>query len=347
MFSVDKVLQAFGTPKTYAESGVDISKESSDIEAIGKWVAKTFDSSKVGTGFGHYANTIEVGEWELGLATDGVGSKLLVAEMTGKYDTVGIDCVAMNVNDLLCLGMKPVAFVDYLATEKALGEEKAGAIAKGLYEGCKQADIPILGGEMATLPEIVNGFDMAGTALGIAEKGKLVDGSTIKPGDTVIGIASNGIHSNGFTLARKVLLANRDVNHLLPNGRTVGEELLRPTRIYCTEILALIEQVQVKGIAHITGGGFRKMMRLSEYGFLIDNLPEIPLIFKEIQELGKIEWKEMFTVFNMGIGMVVIVSQEYEKDTLEILSKHGETWKLGTVIEEKKVIIEPHSVEID
>ncbi|MFW9990562.1 MAG: adenylosuccinate lyase [Candidatus Odinarchaeota archaeon] len=344
---VDQVLQIYGPPKTYAEAGVDINKEISDIKAIGQWVAKTFEFGDVGAGFGHYVNTIGLDDWELGLATDGVGSKLMVADMVGKYDTIGIDCVAMNVNDLLCLGMKPVAFVDYLATEKSLGPEKAGAIAKGLYEGCKQASIPILGGEMATLPEMITGFDLAGTALGIAKKGTLVDGTAIKPRDVIIGMASNGIHSNGFTLARKVLLSSRGINDRLSNGKTIGEELLRPTRIYCREVLALMDELEVKGIAHITGSGFRKMMRLTGYGFRIDYLPELPLIFREIKEQGNISWDEMFSTFNMGIGMVVVVSPKHEDRVLEILSQFGDTWKIGQIIEEKKVIVNPYSVTLD
>ncbi|MHA1167724.1 MAG: adenylosuccinate lyase, partial [Candidatus Hodarchaeales archaeon] len=260
----ERVLREFSIPRTYSESGVDIAREKEDIAIIGEWMKKTFEFGSVGAGFGHYANTVTVGEWELGLATDGVGSKLLIAEMLGKYDTVGIDCVAMNVNDLLCLGLKPVAFVDYIATDKPLGPEKADAIAKGIFEGCKQASIPVLGGEMATLPDIVKGFDLAGTALGIARKGSLIDGSNIRPGDILLGIKSNGIHSNGFTLARKVLLEHHKLDDMLDNNRTLGEELLLPTRIYCLEIMNLLQNFEIKGIAHITGNGFKKLTRLTD-----------------------------------------------------------------------------------
>jgi phosphoribosylformylglycinamidine cyclo-ligase len=333
-------------PSTYAEAGVDISKENTDIEAIGKWVKKTFEFASVGADFGHYANTISLGEWQLALATDGVGSKLLIAEMMEKYDTIGIDCVAMNVNDLICIGMKPAAFVDYLATEKPLGAKKAEEIAKGLYEGCKESNIPILGGEMATLKDIVKGFDLAGTALGIGKKEQLIDGSKIKKGDSIIGIASNGIHSNGFTLARKVLLSSCSITDELANGRTLGEELLRPTEIYVKAIMELIEKVETKGVAHITGSGFNKLRRLTSLGFEISFLPEIPLIFQLIKELGNIAWEEMFSTFNMGIGMAVIVSPEDEEKALETINQFNEAWVIGKIADEGKIRIKPYKVEL-
>jgi adenylosuccinate lyase len=331
-------------PINYAESGVDIEKEKSDITIIGDWVKKTFEFGKVSEKFGHYANTIALEEYELGLTTDGVGSKLLIAEMMDKYDTIGIDCVAMNVNDLLCLGMKPLAFVDYIATEKSLGKKKAEQVAKGLYEGCKEVKIPILGGEMATLPDIVKGFDLAGTALGIAKKGTLVDGSTIEPRDIVIGLASNGIHSNGLTLARKVLLPKMDILDKLSNGITLGEELLRPTKIYNKEILSLLEKIPVKGIAHITGGGFKKLLRLTNYGFRMDYLPMIPPIFVKIQQLGKISSEEMFSTFNMGVGMVIVVTPEHRNSALNHLRQFGDAWEIGVITEEKQKI---HIVPFD
>lgn len=347
---VDQVLEYFykESPKTYADAGVDINKENIDIEAIGKWVTKSFDlgKNKVSTSFGHYANTIPIDDYELGLATDGVGSKLLIAEKMEKFDTIGIDCVAMNTNDLLCLGLKPIAFVDYLATDKALGLEKADAIAKGLYEGCKLSKMPLLGGEMATLPDIVKNFDLAGTALGIARKGTLIDGSTIKSKDLVIGIPSSGIHSNGFTLARKVLLPRYKLDEKLPNGRTLGEELLIPTKIYYNEVMALLEaNIPIKGIAHITGSGFRKIMRLTNKSINIDFLPELPTIFSEIKTIGNVSWEEMFSTFNMGIGMVIIISSEERMKTLEILSKFTKAWELGNIgYEENKISINPYNI---
>lgn len=331
-------------PSTYADAGVDIREEALAIKKIGEWVKKTFEFGNISEDFGHYANTVQVGESLLGLTTDGVGSKILVADAAGKYDTIGIDCVAMNVNDLLCLGMKPIAFVDYLATDSSFNPELAEQVAKGLYEGCRQAQIPILGGELATLPDIVKGFDIAGTALGIAPVGQLIDGSKIQPDDVVLGLPSNGIHSNGFSLARKVLFSKYKLSTLLRNGRTVGEELLRPTKIYREEILQILEQVRPHGIAHITGSGFRKLMRLSRYGCELSGLPEPELVFAEIKEHGNVSWSEMYSTFNMGVGMVVIVSPEDVQVVKGIVNSAVE---LGVVTEDPTITIPKYNVVLD
>ena len=343
---VNDFLARYHLPTTYAEAGVDIVKESEDIDVIGNWVKKTFEFASTGMNFGHYANSISVGDYELGLSTDGVGSKLIVAELANKYDTIGIDCVAMNVNDLLCLGFKPLAFVDYIATESSLGLKKSDEIAKGLYDGCKQSNIPILGGEMATLPDIIKGFDLAGTALGIKQAGTLIDGSKIEVGDSIIGLESNGIHSNGFTLARKVLFSKYGISHVLNSNISLGDELLKPTRIYTKEILAVIDKMDVKGIAHITGSGFKKLLRLGENGYQITKIPNLMEIFSLIQKEGNIPWKEMFTTFNMGIGMIIVVNPESVESTLTILKESSEAWVIGKIIKEKKVVIDPYNIEI-
>ncbi|TFG34481.1 phosphoribosylformylglycinamidine cyclo-ligase [Candidatus Thorarchaeota archaeon] len=325
-------------PQTYAEAGIDEELVSKGLEKLGEYVRESFKHGQVMQDFGHYANTVQISDnLCLALSTDGVGSKVLIAEEAGRFDTIGIDCVAMNVNDLICIGAKPVGFVDYLASERPLPEKVIDQIGKGLLQGCTESEIPILGGETAILPDMIKGLggyglDLAGTAVGIARPDELFDGSSITPGDIIIGIESNGIHSNGFTLARKVLQSKYKITDILPWGISLGDELLRPTKIYVSHFKALREEgVTIKGLAHITGSGFRKIMRLGQFKFLIANLPEIHPIFEVIRTAGNIEWKEMFTTFNMGIGLVVVVPPEEADKAIEILSKQDRTYKLGSI----------------
>ena len=248
------------TPKDYKSSGVDIEVEEKSINALVSIIKETlqFRKGKIGAAIGDigsYSGFIEFGDYALSLATDGVGSKVLVAQKLRKYDTVGIDVIAMNVNDVICNGATPLAFVDYIALEKT-SKYMLNEIAKGLLEGAKQSDMPIVGGETATLPDIIKGngegFDLAGTCLGVVKKEKIISGKDIAPGDVIIGIESSGIHSNGLTLARKIL------------GESDYPELLVPTRIYVKQILDLIEHVKVKGMAHITGSGLLNLKRLKK-----------------------------------------------------------------------------------
>jgi phosphoribosylformylglycinamidine cyclo-ligase len=283
---------------------------------------------------GHFANVVEIGP-DLGLAisTDGVGTKLLVAEMLEKYDTVGIDCVAMNVNDILCVGARPITMVDYIAVERVDGA-RLGAVADGLLRGAQQARISIAGGELAQVAEMVrgirpgSGFDIVGTAVGLVPLSRLIIGEAIEDGDVVIGLASTGIHSNGLTLARKALFdaagyaPDRHIDEL---GRTIGEELLEPTRIYVQPILALLEAVTgVKALAHITGDGLLNLLRVeSDIGFEIDDLLEPQPIFELIQQAGEVETAEMFHVFNMGIGFAAVVEQGLADRAVEALHQAG------------------------
>ncbi len=325
-------------PTTYAEAGVDEELVGRGLEVLGKYVKESFKFAEVTQDYGHYANTVKVSDSLcIALSTDGVGSKVLIAEMTGKYDTIGIDCVAMNVNDLICIGAMPVGFVDYLASEKPLPPEVLDQIGKGLLQGCKESGIPILGGETAILPDMIKGsksigLDLAGTAVGIAHPKELVDGSRIVPGDAIIGIASNGIHSNGFTLARKVILSRFSTSDELEWGSTVGDELLRPTRIYVEHFKALKNaNIDVRGIAHIRGSGFKKILRLGAHRYSIDELPDIPPIFEFIKKIGKIEWQEMFTTFNNGIGLVVVIPQEEKERAIEVLKDLDAVYEIGHV----------------
>ncbi len=316
------------TPKDYKSSGVDIKVEERSIGVLVSVIKETlqFRKGKIGAAIGDigsFSGFIEFGEYALSLATDGVGSKVLVAQKLKKYDTVGIDVIAMNVNDVICNGAAPIAFVDYIALEKT-SEYILGEIAKGLLEGARQSDMPIVGGETATLPDIIKGdgegFDLAGTCLGVVEKNKIISGKDIVHGDVIIGIASSGVHSNGLTLARKAL------------GDEDYPELFIPTRIYVKQVLDLIENVKVKGMAHITGGGLLNLKRLKKGMAFELELPEPPMIFKKIMDTG-IEIEEMYRTFNMGTGFMIVVSKEDKDKTLEILNNYYHSYLIGKVIE--------------
>ena len=250
--------------------------------------------------------------------------------------------IAMNVNDLICVGAEPIALVDYLAVKEP-NDEVFAEIAKGVYEGAKQSGIAIVGGETAVLPELVNGFDLAGTAIGVVEKEKVITGRKIKPGDAVIGIESSGIHSNGLTLARKLLIPKYGL-HYEYDGRELWEHLLEPTRIYVKPILELLESVEVKGLAHITGGGLLNLKRLTEYGFSLE-MPEIKGIFKLIHESG-VPLEEMFRVFNMGIGFVAVVAHEEKEKALEVLNKYYSAFEIGNIVEEPAITIKNYGIRL-
>jgi len=312
---------------TYAKSGVDILKEEKAI----KGMLSSIKSQRKGIGKplgGHYAGMIEFGEYALVLCTDGVGSKVKIASELKKWDTVGIDCIAMNVNDAICVGAEPLAFVDYLAIEDPK-PEITKEIGKGLNEGAKLSNISIIGGETASLPEIINGFDLAGTCLAYVKKSDIITGEDIAPGDVIIGLASSGIHSNGYTLARKVVqhadlfYTDKFPDGLYP-GKTIGNVLLTPTQIYVKEIVELLKKVKVHGLAHITGGGLRNLPRLNKnVKFAIDNPFEPQPIFKFLKEKGNIDDKEMYQTFNMGMGFVVIVAEKDVQETIGILKKYS------------------------
>jgi phosphoribosylformylglycinamidine cyclo-ligase len=321
---------------TYAKAGVSIEREEIAIKRIKNIIEKTFNFRKGKVGevmrsVGAYANLIDMGNFALAICMDGIGSKLLVAQELEKYDTVGIDLVAMNVNDLICVGAEPLAMVDYIAV-KSVNPEIIKEISLGMYEGAKEAEIAIVGGETATLPEIIRGidnggFDLAATAIGMVGKDRIISGNEIKVGDVVLGFKSSGVHSNGLTLARKVLPKNMLI------------ELLIPTRIYVREVLELAGNYEVHGLAHITGGGFRNLLRLSGFGFYLDSLPKPHMIFNKIQELGNVSDREMYKTFNMGIGFCVIVN---EKDAVEITQRFGNKWgisRIGKIVEEPGIRI--------
>ncbi|WP_049925114.1 phosphoribosylformylglycinamidine cyclo-ligase [Halopiger goleimassiliensis] len=286
---------------TYAETGVDI-EASEDATAA---LLEAFGSD-LRT---EYAGLIDIGDRYLALATDGVGTKLLVAEAVDDYSTIGIDCIAMNVNDLVAAGVEPVAFVDYLAIDEP-DEELTNEIGEGLAVGLEEADLTMLGGETAVMPEVVKGFDLAGTCAGLAGKDDVLEGEAAV-GDALVGFPSNGIHSNGLTLAREAVTREHEYTDPFPydDERSIGEELLRPTRIY-TDLLEPMREHEVRAAAHVTGGGWTNLLRMGEYAYVIDDpLPAQP-VFEFVQEEGNVTDEEMHRTFNMGTGFVVALPED-------------------------------------
>ncbi len=318
-------------PRSYREAGVNLAEVKASHELIAELAKKTVVQVRRGIGsvlrsIGHYASLIDIGGGRaLALHSDGVGTKVLVAQMMRRFDTVGIDCVALNVNDIICVGAEPVAFLDYLALKKAdhrLVEE----ITKGLVAGAREAGVALVGGETAILPDVIVGvgdraFDLAGTVAGIVEKRKIITGRRLRAGDTVIGVESSGVHSNGLTLARKVLLTKYGLDEEpAPLKRTVGEELLVPMKIYVKPVLKLLGEVEVTGLAHITGGAFTKLRRIGDeasVGFKLDRLPKPPPVFELIQREGRISDEEMYSTFNMGVGFCVCCREKQSQRVID------------------------------
>jgi phosphoribosylformylglycinamidine cyclo-ligase len=330
----------------YAAAGVDTDQSDRAVDAI-VGVLRTIETGRPSAsvlGSGHYASVLRVAD-NLGVAlsTDGVGSKLVVAEQADRLETVGIDCVAMNVNDLICVGAEPIAMLDYLAVEQA-DPEALARIAAGLKVGAEAAGVEIPGGELAVLPELIrghpspHGFDLCGTAIGTVALDAIVTGADAAPGDALIGIPSSGLHSNGYTLARRALLeegglALGDTPDAL-GGATVADALLEPTVIYVRAVVALLRSgVPVRGLAHITGGGLRNLLRLNDgVGFAIEEPLDVPAICTLVAERGGIGPAEMWDVFNMGCGFVAVVGEEHAGEAADILAAHHPgARRIGTI----------------
>lgn len=281
---------------------------------------------------GHYAAVIALDDRTgIALSTDGVGTKLLVAEQMGRFDTIGIDCIAMNVNDIICVGAEPLAMLDYLAVEKA-DPDQCEQIGAGLARGAELAGIEIPGGELAQIGDLVKGFDIAGACFGTVALDSVIDGSEVEPGDVIIGIPSSGIHSNGYTLARSALDGIPLDDERL--GRPLGDVLLEPTEIYVKAVLDLIESpVEVHGLAHITSGGLDNLLRLkADVTYEIDSPLEPQPIFSLIAELGSVPEDEMYEVFNMGCGFCCVVASGDEEAALAAIeSRHPGSRRIGTV----------------
>jgi phosphoribosylformylglycinamidine cyclo-ligase len=310
------------TEDAYARAGVSQGDADAAVASlVSALAAHAPAESRQVLASGHYANVVRLDDRTgIALSTDGVGTKLVVAEQLGRWDTVGIDCVAMNVNDVVCVGAEPLAMVDYLAVDRA-DPEVAEAIGTGLARGAQLAGIEIVGGELAQLGEIINGLDLAGACFGVVALDSLVTGASIEPGDPVIGLPSSGLHSNGYTLARSTLEGIPMDDERL--GRPLGDVLLEPTEIYVKPVVELLRsEVEVRGLAHITSGGLNNLLRLdAEVGYEIDEPLPVPEIFSLIQELAGVPDDEMHEVFNMGCGFCVVVAARDEATALERLRR--------------------------
>jgi phosphoribosylformylglycinamidine cyclo-ligase len=295
---------------------------------------------------GLFASLIDFGDRYMTLATDGVGTKLLVAEELGKWDTVGIDCIAMNVNDTICVNAEPISFVDYIAIDVP-DDNITKAIGAGLEKGAELSNMEIVGGEIAVLPEMVNGVDLSGTCLGCVEKNKVITGRACEDGDLIVGLRSSGIHSNGLTLARKVFQANGvSVNDRLPGLKgTVGEELLTPTEIYVRQVLDITSNHTVHGLVDITGGGLRNILRMkSGLRYAIDDPIEPAPLFNKIRELGEIDDREMYQTLNMSMGFTIIAPKD---DAEAIVKENGNAKIVGYVEKGDGVLLRDGNILYD
>lgn len=333
---------------TYKDAGVDIERADLLVESIKEMARKTY-GPWVKKGIGGFSAAVRIPEGYkrplLVATTDGVGTKLKIAQAMSRYDTLGIDLVAMCVNDLLPLGARPLFFLDYLASGR-LEPEREKQLIEGIVKGCQEAGCSLVGGETAEMPGLYQegDFDMVGFAVGVVEEEGLIDGSHISKGDVVIGLASSGVHSNGFSLIRKLIELHglRLEGFIEQLGTTLGEELLKPTRIYVRSVLALLEEFPIKGMAHITGGGLiGNLPRILPKGLAVEIRPnwEVPLIFQLIQSLG-VEEAEMWRVFNMGVGFTAILSPQDVEGFLKRAAELGEeAFVVGEVIEGEGVRI--------
>lgn len=337
---------------TYKDSGVDTVEGQRAVSLMKDHVKKTFNKNVL-TGLGSFGSLFKLDlkdmtEPILVAGTDGVGTKLKIAFLTDKHDTVGQDCVAMCVNDILCQGAEPLFFLDYIATGHVKAE-KIADIVKGIADGCVLGECALVGGETAEMPDFYGDgeYDMAGFAVGVADRSKIIDGSKIKEGNVVIGISSSGFHSNGYSLVRKVFFEKlgMDVKEYVEElGETLGEALLRPTRIYTKPCKALSKEITPNGIIHITGGGFfENIPRIIPGGLGVKintGTWDVPKVFSYIAKCANIEEKEMFSTFNMGIGMMFIVDGSQKDRAMELLKEAGETpFVIGEIIQGEGVTL--------
>lgn len=300
----------------YSKSGVDLNK----LRSYHSFISSYLSSSDLPIKIGHYAGAIKLGDKYIVMHVDGVGTKTLLALKTGIIEPTGIDCVAMNVNDIACVGAKPIALVDYLALEKPM-DDVVEKVLRGLKHGAEESQAIIVGGETAIMPGVITGYDLSCSVVGVADK--LKTGQDVKPGDVILGLASNGIHSNGYSLVRK----------LIDEGKISlekwADELLKPTKIYSNSVLSILDKI--KAAAHITGGSFTKLRRITNYRISI-RLPDPPEVFKVIEN-GGVSHEEMHKVFNMGIGMVLFVSKENVEEIIKTLEGKEKVMELGKVEE--------------
>ena len=333
---------------TYRSVGVDDEAAAAGLSYVATRIRETWPASGAANpvllDLRKFANVVDIGGGiGVALCTDGVGSKVLLAQMMGKYDTIGIDCVAMCVNDLICVGATPVSFLDYIAVEQ-VEPRFMDEIAKGLADGAQQACVSIAGGETAQIAEMIkghasgSGFDLVGMALGTVKTDRIVVGADANDGDAVIGVESSGVHSNGFTLARSIFFEKHEltVDAALPDlDRSIGAELLAPTNIYVREALDVLANIRsVKALIHITGEGFLNLTRVAaEVGFVLDSLPQVPPIFGLIRDYGEVPVEEMFAVYNLGIGLCVVVDPADADATISVFESHERrAYRIGKVV---------------
>ncbi len=336
---------------TYQEAGVDVKEGARAVELMKKHVKETFNDDVIGD-LGSFGGLLRLsGQFEspvLVAGTDGVGTKLKIAFMMDKHDTVGQDLVAMCVNDILCQGATPLFFLDYLATGH-LEAEKAAALVKGITDGCKLSAMPLLGGETAEMPGFYQAgeYDMAGFAVGVVDESKIITGANINSGDVLIGLSSSGIHSNGYSLVRKLFFDKMDLKldvYIDELGDTLGNVLIEPTKIYVKTVLKVLEKATIKGMVHMTGGGFyENIPRIIPKGLGVDitlgSWPILP-VFDYMMTQGNIDLEEMFATFNMGIGYILVVSKDDADEVLSLLEALGETgYKIGTVSAEHEGVV--------
>ena len=336
-------------PINYKDAGVDVANGQKEVELIKKLVEKTQSEnvlSKLGGFSGLFSlENLNIKNPVLVSGTDGVGTKVMLAQMMDKHDTIGIDCVAMCVNDILCQGAKPLFFLDYIACGK-LVPEKMEKIVKGVADGCLQANSSLIGGETAEMPGLYkeNDYDLAGFCVGIVDKEKIITGEKIKKGDHIFGLKSSGIHSNGYSLVRKIVLEKEKLSldeKIEGLDTSLGEELLKPTKIYVKEILALLEKIEINGLSHITGGGFyENIPRMIPDGLCakidVRNIP-LPKIFSLLEKWGELDKKDMYETFNMGVGLVFAVDKNDIDKVKEIIDEN-ELLDLGEVVENDEKI---------
>ncbi len=325
--------------KTYSDAGVNVKKVKGMHKALNDSLFSSLPDYVLPIK-GHYAGLFKAGGKTFAIHCDGVGTKILVADLLSKFDTVGIDCIAMNVNDIICVGAKPLVLVDYLALATE-DEELVAEIMKGMKKGADEANCAIIGGETAILPDIIKGgnkpFDLAATCVGVVE-GEAITGEKMKAGDIVVGLESTGIHSNGYTLARKLL----DI-------RQWGEQMLEPTRIYVKPVLEMISSCSIHGIAHITGGAFSKLSRIGGYakaGFLLDNMPKPEGVMQELEKKMDSDY-EFYRTFNAGIGMCIVCGEKDAAKVMEIAKKHKvNSQVIGKIVEGNDVVLQKKSKKL-
>lgn len=340
----------------YEEAGVNTREADAGLRGIVSRIKQTWPKDgfgKVQLDIGYFANVIDIGGGVgIGICTDGVGSKSIITQMMDQYDTIGIDCVAMNVNDLICVGAKPASLVDYIAVE-ASDARVLDQIGIGLAEGARLAEISISGGEIAQLKDTIHGFDLVGTAIGRVDLDKVLVGQDVVEGDVVIGIRGNGIHCNGLSLARKVFFDQNSfsIDHRFADlDCTLGEELLKPTPIYVREAMELLETVVgLKALINITSDGTLNLARVSaDVGYMIDNFPAPDPIFGLIQSLAHIPDEEMFEIFNMGVGFCVVVDEAAGEKVLAVLKRHNRNAQIighAVADNDKRVSIPQYDLE--